>query len=424
MAGPRDTSSLLRSGAYALASGVLSALRWVVLAIMLAITFAWPVPGRMGHPVWALILLFSGYNLLVELVPKWVGRLRSPAWVLILDLPMAALVYFLDYDPGGPLFAVFYLILISAATTLTLRGILIYTSGTMLVVAAIAPTLPGWSATDRQLRELTTRLVVLALVGVVTNVLTGRWAAEQERSQTARREADRLRELDQLRSEFVSSVSHNLRTPLTALRGGLGWLEVSLADQLGPEQRALVGNCRRNTERLRMLVDDLIAYNHLEAGTLGLERQPLDLRAVAEEAVSALRPFIEEKGQELEVDLPEPLLAEGDRRHLAHALAGLLCNAWEHTPRGTHIAVTGRVEDREIVLSVTDDGPGIPGEAREAVFRSFHRLDPYGSGSGLGLTVARGIVEFHGGRIRVESEPGRGSSFRVALPRSERGGES
>ncbi|MDP9379168.1 MAG: HAMP domain-containing histidine kinase [Chloroflexota bacterium] len=394
----------------------LSMLRWAVLGAMLVITLTWPVYGRTGHPVWVYILVFAGYNLLVELLRRLVARFRSIAWVPVLDLPAAAVLYYFDADPGGPLFVIFYLGLIYASASMSLRGSLLYTAAVVFVVAMIAPTLPLWSATDRQLRELASRLVVLALVGVGTNILMRRWAEQQQGAQVAEHARERMLEMDRLRRRFILSVSHELRTPLTALRAGLGLLEMSAGKELGAEQRLLLTNARRNTERLRSFIDELLAYNEAEAGTLSLVRWQLDLRDVVAEALPGVLHLVHEKGQTVEADMPEPLPVEGDRRKLEHVVTNLLANANKHAPIGALIRVSGRTTGDEVVLSVSDDGPAIAAGDGDASLEHSHHPDPIEDATGLGLALTRGIVELHGGRIWVDVVEGRGTEFRVALP--------
>jgi signal transduction histidine kinase len=263
---------------------------------------------------------------------------------------------------------------------------------------------------------------LLGIFGVGTAILRRRLALEQEAAGWARGESERLGEIDRLRDLFISSVSHDLRTPLTATRAGLGLLRTSASGRLRPDERDLLDNTRRNTERLDMLIGDLLAYNQLEAGTLRLDREPLDLRAVVTEAMSAVHPLIQEKGQILEVDLPEPLPGEGDPRRLEQVVVNVLANAHQHTPEDARIGISGRVSGNGVLLSVSDDGPGIPQGELETVFHRFHRLGPARGGSGLGLAIAKGIVELHGGRIWAENRPGTGATFHVVLPRAEEGG--
>lgn len=236
-----------------------------------------------------------------------------------------------------------------------------------------------------------------------------------------REEATRLEELDRLRSDFIASISHELRTPLTAIRAGIGFVRLSAGDRLGTEERGLLENAGRNAERLGLLIDDLLASNQLEAGILRLDRESLDLRAAITDAVAAMCPLIEQHGQVIDVELPDPLPIEGDARRLQQAMVNLLANANNHTPRGTLIALSCISARPDIHLQLKDNGPGIPETELEAVFERFHRLDDVPGGSGLGLAIVRGIVELHGGRVWAERSADGGAVFNVTLPRHEEG---
>jgi signal transduction histidine kinase len=225
-----------------------------------------------------------------------------------------------------------------------------------------------------------------------------------------------LEELDRLRTDFIATLSHNLRTPLTAVRAGLGLLETSSSARLRTDERQLLENVRRNIARLGFQIDDLLAFNQLEARVLRLDRVRLDVRDVVRGAVSAMSPLIEAKNQTLHVDLPEPLPAEVDSQRLEQAIVNVLSNAHQHTPPGTHIEISGRVLASDIVLTVGDTGPGIPPQDLKRVFQRFHRLAGPMGGSGLGLAITHGIMELHGGRIWVESQPGSRTTFYMTVP--------
>ncbi|CAA9511464.1 MAG: hypothetical protein AVDCRST_MAG05-3051, partial [uncultured Rubrobacteraceae bacterium] len=320
-------------------------------------------------------------------------------------------------------FVLFFIGVVCAAATLTARESLAYTAAAVGLMAAIDVALSnGLPSGEEGIMGLGSRVVLLALFGANTAILARRLVLERDAALSARGATEALGELDRLRERFVSSVSHNLRTPLTATRAGLGLLEASTHGRLRPEERDLLENAQRNTARLGMIVDDLLAYNRLEAGTLHLEREPLDLRAVVTEAVSSVHPLLREKGQTLEMDLPDALPGEGDPRLLEQAVVNLLENAHLHTPEGTRVLVSGRVSDDGLSLTVSDDGPGVPGSETEAVFRRFYRPGSEEGGSGLGLAIVRGIVEMHGGTVRAENRPGGGAMFVVVLPPKVRGG--
>jgi PAS domain S-box-containing protein len=232
-------------------------------------------------------------------------------------------------------------------------------------------------------------------------------------------ETERLAEIDRLRQEFIASISHDLRTPLTAARAGLGMVATSLGRRLRPAEQELVDNVKRNLAWLNLQIDDLLTLNQIEADVLHLNREPLDLRMVVTDALEAVYPLTKQKGQTLEVDLPEPLPTMGDTHQLGHVMVNLLANAHRHTPRGTQITVSGRTTASEVVVSVRDTGPGIPAEALETIFDRFHRLPSRERGSGLGLAIVKGIIELHGGRVWAERQPQGGATFRLALPRAD-----
>ena len=152
-----------------------------------------------------------------------------------------------------------------------------------------------------------------------------------------------------------------------------------------------------------------------------IAREPVDLRAVVAAALRVAQPLLQEKEQVLELDLPGPLPCRGDMRRLEQVVVNLLANAHRHTPRGTRIAITGAADAHVARLTVADDGPGIPVEEQEAIFRRFYRVGAAGDGSGLGLAIVRRLVELHGGQIAVESAPGAGARFHLTLPAAAAG---
>jgi len=234
--------------------------------------------------------------------------------------------------------------------------------------------------------------------------------------QREREQVQQLRTLEQLQRSFISAVSHELRTPLTCIKTSADLLRAATSPAVQTELLETIGH---HTGRLEALVTDLLESTRLEAGQVTLAPQPTDLRRIVERTVAAIAPLMKQKDQHLETVLPEePAPAEVDRRRIEQALTNLLANAHKFTPKGGHIRATLERKDGELVVGVSDDGPGIPHEQQAHLFQRFHVI-PDGTGKvglGLGLYIARQFVELHGGRVWVESEPGRGSTFFVAVP--------
>ena len=231
--------------------------------------------------------------------------------------------------------------------------------------------------------------------------------------------ADRLAATDASRTRLLADLAHELRTPLATLEAYIDGLE----DGVVPADVDSYATMRGQVGRLRRLASDLRESAAADEHALHLAPVDLDAAAAAAEAVSAATPRFLAKGVGLELRPgPTGLGVRADPERLQQVLANLLDNALRHTPDGGHVSVAvGRVGPG-IALSVTDDGEGIPADELAAVFDRFHRVDPArtatdGSGSGLGLTIARAIVADHGGTLTATSEgPGRGSAFTLTLP--------
>jgi PAS domain S-box-containing protein len=228
------------------------------------------------------------------------------------------------------------------------------------------------------------------------------------------------RRLERMRHEFAALASHELRTPLTSVVGYLEAVTEGEAGPLRPEQARLLGIAERNAKHLAQLVEDVLDVTRADAGQLGIERLPLDLRALADECVEAARPSAEDGGLELVLEAGEPVRAAGDRRRLAQVVDNLLANAIKFTPAGGRVTVRTAAAGTEAVLEVADTGIGMTPAEQERLFERFYRAEGAQTrqirGTGLGLAIAREIVEAHGGAITCASAEGAGSSFRVVLP--------
>jgi two-component system, OmpR family, phosphate regulon sensor histidine kinase PhoR len=229
-----------------------------------------------------------------------------------------------------------------------------------------------------------------------------------------------LRRLERVRRDFVANVSHEFKTPLTAIRG---FAETLLAGALedADHRRRFVEIIQEHAERLTRLTDDLLKLSKIEAGQMELDLRPQNATELVELCVNTARFGAERKQHSIEVDCPEDLPAvSADAGRFRDVLQNLLDNAVQYTPRGGHIRVSAAAQNGEVIFTVADDGIGIPEAEQERIFERFYRVDVGRSrevgGTGLGLSIARHITEAHGGRIWVESTVGQGSRFHVAVP--------
>jgi signal transduction histidine kinase len=244
-----------------------------------------------------------------------------------------------------------------------------------------------------------------------------RYAIERQRLEAARQDLERQRD------EFFSSVSHDLRTPVAAIKAAIGVVLANEPPGTTPVLHRLLGNIDLAADELTRLIDDLLELARLRAGRVELFRSEVDLRDVIARAVRPLEPLIETRGQALKLRLPaEPVLVAVDAQRFGRVVRNLVGNAQKYGRSGGTITVVLERHATEATLAVADDGPGIAVEERERIFERFYRAPRQAAdgaaGSGLGLPIARGLVELHGGSLTVESEPGQGSTFRVRLPLS------
>ncbi|OGS37723.1 MAG: hypothetical protein A2293_09390 [Elusimicrobia bacterium RIFOXYB2_FULL_49_7] len=227
----------------------------------------------------------------------------------------------------------------------------------------------------------------------------------------------RLKELDKLKSEFVSVVSHELRTPLTGI---IGFAKTLLKVKVSDEQR---GNYLRIIEsegkRLSTLIEEFLDISRIESGNIELQLQECNLVRVIEETVTGL---VVPRDVAIETIAPNgPLIVQADTNKVKQVIANILNNAVRYTQPGQKITISAEDRGNEILISIKDRGPGITKEDKDKVFDKFYRgkddVSNKSRGSGLGLAIAKGIMDMHKGRIWVESEPGQGSNFKFTFPK-------
>ncbi len=233
------------------------------------------------------------------------------------------------------------------------------------------------------------------------------------------RDVSREREIDRMKTDFVSSVSHELRTPLTSIKA---YTATILRDPNMPEQtqRQFLTVINGESNRLQSLVEDLMEISRIESGTMNIVTQSLDVATVLDKIITALKPTVSEKNIKLETNIDDGLgHLQADESKIESVITNLISNAIKFTPEQGRITISAKQIQEEIAISVKDSGMGIPKEDLPKIFNRFYRVNRPGTqiqGTGLGLAIVSEIVKAHGGRIDVMSELNQGTTFTVVLP--------
>ncbi|MFO0962903.1 MAG: ATP-binding protein [Phycisphaerales bacterium] len=229
-----------------------------------------------------------------------------------------------------------------------------------------------------------------------------------------------LRRLEAVRTEFVANVSHELRTPVTTIRGYAETLTDGF--ELDPQAARFVQTINRSAARLARVIDDLLLLSSLEdpAARHEATAAPVSVPAILREAAEQHAPAAEAKRVALAVECPAGLRVRGNAGLLAQAAGNLVSNAVKYAPEGTAVRIAARREGDEVHLTVRDEGPGIAEHHQARLFERFYRVDRArardSGGTGLGLAIVKHVALVHGGTVEVESQAGRGSTFRIRLP--------
>jgi two-component system phosphate regulon sensor histidine kinase PhoR len=230
----------------------------------------------------------------------------------------------------------------------------------------------------------------------------------------------RLRQLEAVRQEFVANVSHELRTPLSLIKSAAETLIDGGKDDPAVTARFLE-LIDKHANRLTLLIDDLLLLARLDSGRMELKLRPVPLAAAVQDAIDDAALIAQARRVALENRVEAAATAQADPERLRQVLANLIDNAIKYGREGGTVTVGGRaLEGARVELTVRDDGPGIPAEARVRIFERFYRVDKARSreqgGTGLGLAIVKHVVQAHGGDVRVESAPGQGTEFFITLP--------
>ena len=234
--------------------------------------------------------------------------------------------------------------------------------------------------------------------------------------------SDRLKQLDEMKSGFISHVSHELRTPLASIKEADNLLLEETGGPTTPQQRRFLTIIAQGTNKLMKMIDDLLDLSKMEAGMMKYDLMPADIRPILAHALAEVELLADKKGLRLSSQAGDSLPhAPMDINKIQQVVVNLLSNAIKFTPESGRIEVKADVwRSDHLRVSITDSGIGIPPEFQARIFDKFLDIIPEGipgtKGTGLGLSIARHIVQAHGGRIWVESAPGKGSTFMFVLP--------
>ena len=306
------------------------------------------------------------------------------------------------------------------------RNLFIVVAAGAIVLALILGFALSWSLIG-PIQRIETRLAGIASgdfsahVDVTNRDELGMLAANvNQMNDELRRLYGELETASRHKSEFLANMSHELRTPLNAI---LGFTQVLRAQMFGPvneKQAEYLDDMLSSGQHLLSLINDVLDLSRVEAGQVELEIMPFSLREALESGVVMVRERAVEGGVKVELDAdPQVDVVVGDERRIRQVIFNLLSNAVKFTPSGGAVDVTAARADDEIRISVADTGPGIPPEDRERIFEKFQQGEAavaQREGTGLGLALSKRLVELHGGRIWVDSEVGRGSTFVFTLP--------
>ncbi len=366
---------------------------------------------------------------------------RYPAWGYLIAILGSALVFAMRYSTDSPL-----------------RGF--FTSLAFLLAVLIAGLVGGWKpsllttciclANERFFftnpkhsfalpsSSDTMRMMVYAASGIAVGLLCEglqrAWGRVAERQRQLEREmserlavaqerlylVERLREADRRKDEFLATLAHELRNPLAPLSNALEvW---GLAKEDPAQLQELRGMMQRQVRQMTRLIDDLLDVSRISQGKISLRTSRVELRALVHTAVELVRPVISANKQRLEIALPEePLFLDADATRVSQVIGNVLHNAAKYTPEGGQIALAVRPDNGRAEVSIRDTGCGIPAEKLASIFEMFAQvdqtLDRSQGGLGIGLTLAKRLIEMHGGSIEAQSAgPGQGSEFVITLP--------
>lgn len=413
----------------------------VTCVVMLALMFVPPISPWIYFAIFGALLAVGLVSLALN--RKRYSRRAALAWLASLTLAifLVLLAELLDSQKIDPTIYWFALVVFASGTILKPRATFVFaTVSTVLIgVLVILASQVGSDWVDEYARDVIGTAVPPAIVCYLVAIVSWLYGTSLENAlhqateysvdlEAANREIrafsrtleEKVEARTQELREFVSMVAHELRGPLTVIRGYTELLQEEEQAEPEPRSQSPADLISSNVEQMLYLTDDLLELSRLRSGGVQFRMEPMAIEAVIEEVCTSYEPRIAEKRLGLKVDLPPDLpRVQGDHFYLNHALSNLVDNAYQYTPAGA-IIVGARHVDGSVEVSVSDTGIGIPPEEQKRLFRQFFRGEHEEvrrhKGTGLGLSIAHSIVEAHRGEIWVESEMDKGSTFHFTVP--------
>ncbi len=273
-------------------------------------------------------------------------------------------------------------------------------------------------------RETLDRIVTLQILKLQTALRQANqllYSRVQERTLELQTALERLSELNHLKSNFMASLSHELRSPLTQIKGYLELLLEGDLGQLDDNQVRVLKILRKSEEKLERLIEDLLQFSLASRGELHIFQKPIEISAVIQKSLAESEEKAKRKETALVVNLPlDPIKVWADQEKITWVILHFIDNAIKFSPEGKQVNIDVEETDQFLKIAVSDRGIGIPAERIEEIFEPFHQLENAltrrHNGTGLGLAMAKRIIEAHGSQIKVKSEPGKGSCFEFSLP--------
>lgn len=390
-------------------------LRILILLVAVILAIVTKFYGGVSTPILGAFIGIGLYSLLIKLFLWWRPP-RSALNILQLLAVESAISALAVYFTGGykSSFYIFFLLVAGEASVymrLPVAVVITITLGAIHTAVCLLPQIV-FQEYERMYAIYVSVLKLSMIVGAGTliGLLVDKLRDEEliiEREGFIKR----------LQDGFISSLSHELKTPITAMRTSLETL-MDIKDMPKETREELLSIALRHTRRLEAMVNGLLDTTKIETGQINLSKRVVDIRRIIEEVSKDMEPMMKGKDQSLTLSLPEEkILCNVDRKRVEQILSNLLSNAHKFAPKGGRIGISLRKVGKWALISVEDDGPGVPEEELSRIFEKFYvgTKDPALAGTGLGLYIAKQLVMLHGGNIWAENK-GKGGIFRVSLP--------